>query len=306
MDECRQQEAALLELLGDLSAAAGIPRPSTQVPELALQVLGEAVQEVAIAGPLRGEGPHVPSVVLAARAVESYRGLREYLACARERLDELRPQLRENEGLAERLACWEDSWERFAFYTENPHLMEGVHALASFLARALRAAPSLQQMLEDRDAELFLVLPRLVCLCLLSGLERPVAQLLRPLLPCHFADSSAQPGGDQAPAPSAQFEGVLELLGGSAEHGAWEALLRRAVAGAGAAAAAGACPEAGPGRREAAAGAVEGLMREVEGWSMELQRHHPVAWNDLASVLVQCLVWGPGDVEAACPTRFVL
>ncbi|CAK0852370.1 unnamed protein product [Prorocentrum cordatum] len=300
MDELRQEEEALLEHLGYLSAAAGNPRPSTQVLECSMQILDEAVQVLAISR--HEQGTPVPTVVLAARAVESYNGLRDYLVGVREHLADVHPQLGKNAGLAERLARWEDSWERFAHYMESSDLMEGVRLLASFLAGALEAVPSLQPMLEDRDAELFLVLPRLVCLCLLSDPDA-VARLLRPLLPVRLAEGPEEGGGQVLAAASAQLERVLELLGGP-ERGAWEALASRAVAGGGAA-------QVGPSQQEAAAAAVEALMREIEGWSMELQRHHPAAWNDLSDLLVQCMVWRPGDAasgdaEGAIPARFVL
>ncbi|CAK0844640.1 unnamed protein product [Prorocentrum cordatum] len=246
--------------------------------------------------------------------MESYRGLREYLVRVRKHLDKVRPQLGRNVGLVERLARWEESWDRLAFYTGKPDLMEGARLLVGFLAGSLEAAPSMQQMLDHRAPELFLVLPRLACLCLLSDPECPVAQLLRPLLPSLFASDSEvdQEDDDQGPfttalAASAELEGVLDLLGGPAGHdGAWDALTRRAVAGAGARAAADLYPETDPGQQEAAAAAVEGLMREVEGWSMELQRHNPAAWNDLSDLLVHCMVWKPGDAEEPRPARLVL
>jgi hypothetical protein len=37
------------------------------------------------------------------------------------------------------------------------------------------------------------------------------------------------------------------------------------------------------------AAAVEALMRTVEGWSLELQRHCPEDWNECSTVLVRCL-----------------
>jgi len=58
-------------------------------------------------------------------------------------------------------------------------------------------------------------------------------------------------------------------------------LVRRAVAGPGGWA-------DGPASEEQAV-AVEALMKRVEGWSLELQRHCPEDWNQCSAVLVRCL-----------------
>merc|ERR1712151_1065955 len=67
----------------------------------------------------------------------------------------------------------------------------------------------------------------------------------------------------------------------------WEVFVCRAVVGPGGTVE----PYASlsPERRDAAAAAVEGFMQELEGWSMELQRHMPEDWNECADLLVQCL-----------------
>jgi len=43
--------------------------------------------------------------------------------------------------------------------------------------------------------------------------------------------------------------------------------------------------------------AIEDLMRRLEGWSMELQRHCPEDWNQCSAILVQCLTRG-GERQA--------
>jgi hypothetical protein len=88
---------------------------------------------------------------------------------------------------------------------------------------------------------------------------------------------------------------------------AWEVLVRRAVAGAGAEQAApGLYSKVHPGWQKTAAAAVEGLMHDVEGWSMELQRHNPEAWNDLSDLLVQCMVWKPSKAEEGRAAKLVI
>jgi len=45
---------------------------------------------------------------------------------------------------------------------------------------------------------------------------------------------------------------------------------------------------------------LEGLMKELESWSMELQRHSPEQWNCCTSLLLQGLVEGK-EIEAESP-----
>jgi len=321
--EHRQEEVALLEHMGRLVAAAGAsPKPSTQVLEVSMQIFDDAMQVLAITGSSKAAPQRWPdpTVVLATRAAESYNSLRDYLVRVRKHLDKVHPQLCKNPGLSERLARWQESWERSALYAQNPDFLEGARHLVDFVAETPKIVPGLQGMFEDCDAELFLVLPRLVCLSLLSDPAGPVAPLLRRLLPSRFAAPGARTDGPGR-APSGTLSGpvletssalntVLQLLVAGVQQGggegaeaaawsdAWEVLVRRAVAGAGAEEAApGLYAKVQPGWRRTVAAAVEGLMHDVEGWSMELQRHNPEAWNDLSDLLVQCMVWKTGKVE---------
>lgn len=43
---------------------------------------------------------------------------------------------------------------------------------------------------------------------------------------------------------------------------------------------------------EAANASLQDFMRELERWSMELQRHCPEDWNQCSAILVQCLADG--------------
>lgn len=60
------------------------------------------------------------------------------------------------------------------------------------------------------------------------------------------------------------------------------------------------------GRRlgRAAQDSIEDMMRALEPWSMELQRHCPDDWNQCSSILVQCLT-RPGDELAGRGSRVV-
>jgi len=69
---------------------------------------------------------------------------------------------------------------------------------------------------------------------------------------------------------------------------AWKTLIKRAVEGTDVA-----HPDLyefqEPAHRASLHTAVEDLMRDLEGWSLELQRHCPNDWNQCSAILVQCL-----------------
>jgi len=254
--------------------------------------------------------------------VESFQDVRDYLFKVRKHLSKVHPQLSKNTGLTKRLACWEESWRRFEHYRQNPDLLASVHQLAGFLWACRRVAPGLLQLAESCDAELFLALPRLVCLCLFSDPAGPAQALAQRLLPRPpHAAAGEEPGeGRSAKKVQAAAANLQRTLGtvvsgmmagdtGGTEADAWaeawEILLRRAVSGPGAEQGA-ADPYAGveQAHRESAAASVEGFMNEVEGWSMELQRHSPEAWNETSVLLVRCITWLPG--AAPSPPKFAL
>jgi len=79
----------------------------------------------------------------------------------------------------------------------------------------------------------------------------------------------------------------------------WEVLVKRAVAGS--------SDEQGvyatfmPQSRETARATVENLMRSLESWSVELQRHCPEDWNQFSAVLVECLTGGVQKPQRSSP-----
>jgi len=76
----------------------------------------------------------------------------------------------------------------------------------------------------------------------------------------------------------------------AAETAAWEVLVRRAVIGA--SEFEDAYEPFASEAREKARNAVESLMRGLEFWSLDLQRHCPEDWNQFSAVLVECLSGG--------------
>jgi len=258
---------------------------------------------------------------LAADVVGSFEAVRGYFREVGQCLEKVDPHLCNNVGLVALLVDWEERWEVGYRYVGRIPILAAIADLAEELQAAQRIAPTLTSMCEDRDAELFLVLPRLVCLCFAGGPTKARAELLRHLLPQRFSPEQGRgPSGPPRAEPELEslvkaFRRALQLLMAAqcqdqdiravksgAEAAAWQQLIRRAIFGAGDAAPEGsgpARPQRGGLQGTAACRAVEDLMRELERWSLELQRRCPEDWNQCSAVLVQCLT-GESQRQTAC------
>lgn len=235
--------------------------------------------------------------VLASDVIDSFNAVRRYLRDAERHLERIDPHLRNNVGLVSRLVDWEQTWELGARYVQQPSLFDGVVGLVAEMLSAEQLAPELVRKCRDCDAEVFLALPRLLLLHFLAApAER--AELPRSLLPHRFAAGPAEPDAELQEFAE-RFARVWQSgVAGRTEASkqrAWHVLLARAVVGAGA---------ANPEEQSLVEGEglwpeVEQLMRELEGWSMELQRHCPVDWSQCSSVLVRCLIGGHELASAA-------
>jgi len=126
---------------------------------------------------------------IAEQVVESFEELRDYLHEIQHHLDLLHPHLCQNHRLVEKLVRWEETWEIGARYIHHEDVLHSLCYLVPQLQRARGAVPALAEMCEDCDAELFLVLPRIVLLCLLCDPAKAI-ELLRRLLPHRFGQRS--------------------------------------------------------------------------------------------------------------------
>eukprot|EP00930_Biecheleria_cincta_P090592 TRINITY_DN799_c0_g1_i1.p1 TRINITY_DN799_c0_g1~~TRINITY_DN799_c0_g1_i1.p1 ORF type:complete len:527 (+),score=105.08 TRINITY_DN799_c0_g1_i1:74-1654(+) len=226
---------------------------------------------------------------LAVDVVASFEAMRRYLQQVNRCMERVDPHLCNNTGLVARLVDWEESWEVGARYVRDAVLQEATCDLVHECHAAARLAPSFSSMCSDCDPELFLVLPRLLVLLCLAKISEPRCGLLKVLLPHRFSELGLELAEDPEFAVLIdQFKQVIDQLGSnSGAFGAypWTILVRRAVNG-----------DAEttfqsiqqPVLRER----VEALMRVIEKWSLELQRHCAEDWNQCSSVLVQCFNGG--------------
>jgi len=250
----------------------------------------------------RGSDVRSAAEVLASDVVSSFKAMRGYLREVALCLERVDPHLCNNAGLVGRLVDWEESWEVGARYVRHAPLREGVSDLVEEIQSVQRLEPVLKNMIADCDVELFLVLPRIILLCFVSDPEQKRAELVRSLLPHRFGEpedpGAPYPLGPELEVVEKQFRRTMIQLadatpragGPTAEEKAWSILIKRAIAGAGSEEEV--CECLVPGLHDAAQRALEDLMRGLERWSLELQRHCPEDWNQCSAVLVQCLTGG--------------
>jgi len=227
--------------------------------------------------------------MLANDVVDSFAGMRSYLSEVEGCLECVDPHLCNNAGLVERLLDWEESWELGSRYVQNHKLLNVLSNLVAEIRAVQRVAPTLTKMCEDCDVELFMVLPRIVWLHFFMQ-PKQHEELMASLLPHRFNQRKIVFDGHSAWDPELHqrvehFEYVTRLLTKDQtnvhDKTASQVLMMRVVNGD--------CSRVGISLSPQVESAVEKLMHELEGWSMELQRHCPEDWNQLSAVLVQCL-----------------
>jgi len=227
---------------------------------------------------------------MASKVLKSFAALRAHLTELSTALDHVDPQLSNNGTLASRLRDWEEAWEMGSRYLVDSKLLGALCGVAAVVVAATRFSPRLREACDDQDSELFLILPRLVWLCALADPCR-YAALPASLLPQHFPSQntmqlpvleSSLPAG---PADlHLRFRKVCSDLSGdlmrstTCSGAIWERLVTRAVSGA-----------VSPVSRRSEVTSLEDLMKQLEGRSMELQRHVPEDWNRCCSVLLECV-----------------
>jgi len=238
--------------------------------------------------------------ILATDVVEAFEAVRQYLREVERCLERVDPHLCNNAGLVARLVDWEESWELGARYVQRGRLLDAVCDLVAEIRAAQLLVPALATMCEECDVEFFLVLPRIIWLRFLAE-PAHLGELLKSLLPHRFAEPKDAAAEVRLPVWDAELEAFVQKfhcarqqlvaaqtagasgqMQAEAQRRALEVLTRRVVRGAAEGEAGGVEPAA----------AVEGLMHELESWSIELQRHCPEDWNQCSAILVRCLTGG--------------
>jgi len=235
---------------------------------------------------------------LAKHVVDSFTAVREYLREVEHCLERVDAHLCNNVGLVAKLVDWEESWEVGARFFQRLPLLDAVCYLVAEIRAVQHVAPAFRAMCEEFDVELFLVLPRIIWTCFLDQPAK-YTELLRNLAPHHFLGkpmTNCERPGEKMNGLIDKYKQVKSLLVGAHDACAvrspvtasWELLAKRVLAGSHE------VKDDTYGQltlywRSSAQSAVENFMSELEGWSIDLQRHAPEDWNQWCAILVRCL-----------------
>jgi hypothetical protein len=270
-DGYRQAQQDFVESVSNLTGAVHMGVHNTAAIEV--DVLSAALR---VHG-LGSNGAH-----LSRQTVATYLRLRLYLQEARTRLCYIDPQLRENARLVKLLEELEFAWDLGAFLKCSRVWWSLLDDLLGQLRGAAASSSCLQQMHDDRSALLFLVLPRLVWIWILTN-PRKHAELLGRILPRHIGNGSR-----------CDLEGFFKrwrsLIWGIRCCGVDNSMMRplflnAALEGPG-------CPRAAahfPPLSRPVQDAFAEFLIALEAWSMDLQRAEPSEWNRFAALLIVCI-----------------
>ncbi|CAK9045732.1 unnamed protein product [Durusdinium trenchii] len=211
---------------------------------------------------------------LAEMVLSGFLELRHYLHKASQRMLWIDPQLSNNSELERCLVAWEEAWELGQIFLLHLDTRNAFCAVAAAVAQIQETHAGFLKLVEDQDAELFLILPRLV---ILSGLWEPsYGALLHSFLP---EEHSTWPQLQQ------QFQDLCSSsLARTGCERSWGSWVSHMLHGPGIKSA-----EDGEGWNDALdASREEAFLRDVEGVSMHLQRHQPERWNRCCHLLLRC------------------
>jgi hypothetical protein len=321
--------------------------------------------------------------ILALSVVESFSSLREYLREVTRCMERVDPHLCNNLGLVTKLVDWEEKWEIGKNYVRHDSVLAAVCGVVAQIRVAQQLEPTLATLCNERDVELFLILPRIMWLCFLEAPEK-YSILMQMLLPPHFeqcedidggspasftpsadlsilvdshrslkeillsswpvprvpelpqSDPRASPSPARSRAPLSSPKGPLQVSSKlrqrtprlltnmrassrqpeacppssssasleppeaqTPEEAIWDLLLRRAVSSE---------DQTSVVRDELlprceglerAQTALEDLMKDLERWGIQLQRHCPDDYNQCCAILLQCLAGECGNQHSS-------
>jgi hypothetical protein len=315
---CRDGERRLIRCLCVLNSVANQRRKGRD--DLTVEILWSARATLQrCTAESAGEAASGLAAILAQDVVTSYETMREYLRKVEGCLERVDPHLCNNSCLVDRLVDWEESWERGARYVQDQDLFAALCDTFAICRRAQAVAPALNMMVQECDADLFMVLPRIIWLRFLFT-HHSVLKILQTMLPHRFpADADSVQPVSARPIVDAelgvfmdQFQDCMRTLRlglskasyfatDDAETIALDMLIQRSVSFS-----ARNCEihddiAIGLGLQQDARNAIDSIVHGIEKWSIELQRHCPHDWNTCCAIMAKCLM--AADQPAPTPTH---
>eukprot|EP00930_Biecheleria_cincta_P035810 TRINITY_DN24608_c0_g2_i1.p1 TRINITY_DN24608_c0_g2~~TRINITY_DN24608_c0_g2_i1.p1 ORF type:complete len:547 (-),score=103.56 TRINITY_DN24608_c0_g2_i1:316-1908(-) len=303
--ECMDIQRELVCSIAHLNSIANFRRKGRD--DLPVEILWDAAKTIKRCemAERNGESTELLSAArdLSGDVIDSFSAMRRYLREISSCLERVDPHLCNNAGLVAKLVDWEQTWEVGKHFVQNEMFLNGICDLVAEIRLAQRLVPDLKTMCEDCDVELFMVLPRILWI---RGLAKPAVHfdVFNSLIPHRFVRGSESCNGrhEQWPCDSElaafveHFRSVYTLLKSNwrsaariSDRSAWEVLVRRVVLGSEENTRETTYGELSPSVRVQAEPAVEVFMNKMEAWSMEIQRHRAEDWNQLMSIIIQCL-----------------
>eukprot|EP00434_Breviolum_minutum_P003084 symbB.v1.2.002715.t1/scaffold148.1/size298184/4 len=210
--------------------------------------------------------------------------LRSYLFEIRGRMLEIDPQLRNNARLQNCLVAWEDAWELGSRFLRPREVQHALCSVAVQLGHLQREHETLASMVDTQEAELFLVLPRLVLLCSLAHPDASSA-FTALLLPSHVQVDkveSSEVQSSEVAEKSAEWDELLEKFQNLEQNLSWKELVEKTLEG--------------PANAEDEPMKV--FLTQLEALGFELTRRRPEEWNSCCSLLLRCAASAPKEAPS--------
>ncbi|CAK9040162.1 unnamed protein product [Durusdinium trenchii] len=246
-------------------------------PKMSYQVLESAADEF-LECQAAGAETHAEALAvreaLAKHVLTGFLHLRSYLFDIRGRMLEIDPQLRNNSKLQNCLVAWEDAWELGARFLRPKDVLNALCSLSVRLGHLQRDHESFAQMVDSQEAELFLVLPRLVLLCALASPEVS-SPFTAAMLPEQFEERVSSLLGlcfSRGTRRSSEWDELLSKFQEIEKDCSWKQLVRYALKG--------------PSSAEDET--LKVFLTELEALTFDLTRRRPEDWNSCSSLLLRC------------------
>eukprot|EP00435_Cladocopium_sp_Y103_P002607 s3201_g1.t1 len=240
-------------------------------PQMGFHVLQAAADDFLACQASESTPETTVQAAFAKHVLEGFLHLRSYLFEMRGRMLEIDPQLQNNRQLQNCLVAWEDAWELGSRFL-RPHDVSGaLCSVAAQLGTLQQEHQDFASLVESQEAELFLVLPRLVLLCSLAGPER-ASPFTATMLPSHFEEVSEGDDLGLHFSRTAEWAELLKKFKDLEQERSWRQLVENALQGP----------------SSAQDEPMKAFLTQLEALGFELTRRRPEEWNSCCSLLLRC------------------
>lgn len=240
-------------------------------PQMGFHVLQAAADDFLACQASENTPESSVQAAFAKHVLEGFLHLRSYLFEMRGRMLEIDPQLQNNRQLQNCLVAWEDAWELGSRFLRPQHVSGALCSVAAQLGTLQKEHQDFASLVESQEAELFLVLPRLVLLCSLAGPESS-SPFTATMLPSHFEEVSEGDELGRDFSRTAEWAELLKKFKDLEQERSWRQLVENALRGP----------------SSAQDEPMKAFLTQLEALGFELTRRRPEEWNSCCSLLLRC------------------